>query len=338
MNARLYDPVLGRFLSPDPYVQAPDFSQSFNSYSYCLNNPLMYVDEDGELFWLIPVVVGVISGVANLVSNWDNIDGFWQGVTTFAVGAGAGVAACYTGGMSFWAGAGIMAGTSALVGVNNDIVAQTGTNFSGIENVDWGHVGKSAASSAVGGFAGYAAGAWAVNGALSISGTNISSPMLRSLVVAPIASSAGHIAGGTTYGLLDGQSLSEAFNNSFEGLGTSIVMGTATSLTTTYAVSKASGMNPWTGKPIIDVSADDLGISTTMDRIEAGQSHPHKNDGSTFMNKEGVLPAKGQGYYKEYVHPTQGINGPGPQRIIIGNRGEYYYSPDHYRTFIRFRY
>ena len=26
MNARLYDPLLGRFLSPDPYVQAPDFT------------------------------------------------------------------------------------------------------------------------------------------------------------------------------------------------------------------------------------------------------------------------------------------------------------------------
>ena len=42
MNARLYDPALGRFLSPDPYVQAPDFSQNFNRYSYCLNNPLKY--------------------------------------------------------------------------------------------------------------------------------------------------------------------------------------------------------------------------------------------------------------------------------------------------------
>jgi hypothetical protein len=51
MNARLYDPVLGRFLSPDPYVQAPDFSQSLNRYSYCLNNPLMYVDPAGEKWW-----------------------------------------------------------------------------------------------------------------------------------------------------------------------------------------------------------------------------------------------------------------------------------------------
>ena len=47
MNARLYDPWTARFLSPDPYVQLPDFSQSLNRYSYCLNNPLKLVDEKG---------------------------------------------------------------------------------------------------------------------------------------------------------------------------------------------------------------------------------------------------------------------------------------------------
>ena len=56
MNARLYDPVLGRMLSPDPYVQAPDFSQSFNRYSYCLNNPLIYTDPTGEKWWKKPWV------------------------------------------------------------------------------------------------------------------------------------------------------------------------------------------------------------------------------------------------------------------------------------------
>lgn len=34
MNGRLYDPVLGRFFSPDNYVQMPDNSQNFNRYSY----------------------------------------------------------------------------------------------------------------------------------------------------------------------------------------------------------------------------------------------------------------------------------------------------------------
>lgn len=49
MNARLYDPLVGRFLAPDPFVQAPDFTQNFNRYSYCLNNPLKYSDESGEV-------------------------------------------------------------------------------------------------------------------------------------------------------------------------------------------------------------------------------------------------------------------------------------------------
>jgi RHS repeat-associated protein len=54
MNGRMYDPVLGRFFSPDNFVQSPDFTQSFNRYSYCLNNPLVYTDPDGELIWIIP--------------------------------------------------------------------------------------------------------------------------------------------------------------------------------------------------------------------------------------------------------------------------------------------
>ena len=45
-NARLYDPVIGRFFSPDPFVQAPDFTQAYNRYSYCLNNPVMFSDTD----------------------------------------------------------------------------------------------------------------------------------------------------------------------------------------------------------------------------------------------------------------------------------------------------
>jgi RHS repeat-associated protein len=53
MNGRMYDPIVGRFLSPDPYVQAPDFSQSFNRYSYALNNPLKYTDPTGEFLWTI---------------------------------------------------------------------------------------------------------------------------------------------------------------------------------------------------------------------------------------------------------------------------------------------
>ena len=68
MNARLYDPLYGRFLSPDPYVQAPDFSQNFNRYSYALNNPLKYTDEDGEfigtiLTSILRIPLAIVKGI-----------------------------------------------------------------------------------------------------------------------------------------------------------------------------------------------------------------------------------------------------------------------------------
>jgi filamentous hemagglutinin len=64
-------------------------------------------------------------------------------------------------------------------------------------------------------------------------------------------------------------------------------------------------------------------------------TNPHPNDGSIFRNKEGQLPAQPQGYYREWVHPTPGVNGPGAQRVVTGAGGEMYFTPDHYKTFIR---
>ena len=47
MNGRVYDPVLGRFLSPDPVVPFPAMSQSWNSYSYVQNQPMGRIDPTG---------------------------------------------------------------------------------------------------------------------------------------------------------------------------------------------------------------------------------------------------------------------------------------------------
>lgn len=49
MNARLYDPLLGRFLQADPLIQAPGNLQSWNAYTYVFNNPLRYTDPTGML-------------------------------------------------------------------------------------------------------------------------------------------------------------------------------------------------------------------------------------------------------------------------------------------------
>ena len=50
MNARLYDPTIGRFISADTIIQAPYDSQSYNRYSYVRNNPMKYTDPTGHLF------------------------------------------------------------------------------------------------------------------------------------------------------------------------------------------------------------------------------------------------------------------------------------------------
>lgn len=78
MNGRMYDPLLGRFLSPDNYVQLPDLSQSFNRYSYCLNNPLKYTDPSGEVWW-VPIVVGAtLFAVGNTAANVIRQNGSWH--------------------------------------------------------------------------------------------------------------------------------------------------------------------------------------------------------------------------------------------------------------------
>jgi RHS repeat-associated protein len=59
-NGRIYDPELGRMLSPDNYVQSPYNSQSYNRYSYVWNNPLKYTDPSGE--WVNFAIGAVVGG------------------------------------------------------------------------------------------------------------------------------------------------------------------------------------------------------------------------------------------------------------------------------------
>jgi RHS repeat-associated protein len=47
MKGRMFDPRVGRFLTTDPLVSQPGFSQSWNPYSYVLNRPLTLVDPSG---------------------------------------------------------------------------------------------------------------------------------------------------------------------------------------------------------------------------------------------------------------------------------------------------
>lgn len=75
-------------------------------------------------------------------------------------------------------------------------------------------------------------------------------------------------------------------------------------------------------------------VNNTLDRIEAGVKK-YKQDGTEWKNKNGDLPEKPAGYYKEYTVDTPGATHRAKRRIVQGERGETYYSDDHYHTFTR---
>jgi hypothetical protein len=159
----------------------------------------------------------------------------------------------------------------AATGATNNVVAQTGVNLSGFNNIDWGYAGLSDAIGGAAGLAGGAAGTWAANTNWLVNGIN--SPVLRSAVVSPLAAGAGHVAGGTTANLFAGQSLDKAFANSFKRIGQSMAIGGAIGIGTKVGISYASGRSPWTG----EVLAAKRGVQYSGDLVKAAQKlYPNK--------------------------------------------------------------
>jgi guanyl-specific ribonuclease Sa len=78
-------------------------------------------------------------------------------------------------------------------------------------------------------------------------------------------------------------------------------------------------------------------IQATLALIDSNGPYPFAKDGTIFSNREGRLPAKPSGYYREYTVITPGSPDRGPRRIVAGQDGETYYTDDHYNSFVRIR-
>jgi guanyl-specific ribonuclease Sa len=76
----------------------------------------------------------------------------------------------------------------------------------------------------------------------------------------------------------------------------------------------------------------------TIALIRRGGPYPHRQDGSVFGNREGHLPRKPRGWYREYTVATPGLGHRGARRIVTGGDppSEWYYTADHYDSFRRF--
>lgn len=130
MNGRMYDPALGRFLSPDPYVQMADYAQNYNRYSYCLNNPLKYTDPSGK-FAILPFLSAVVTGaaigagmsaVSYSISTW--ITGQSWNWNSFATSIGMGAVSGALGG----AISSVFAGTNFVNSIGFNMLSGTVNN------------------------------------------------------------------------------------------------------------------------------------------------------------------------------------------------------------------
>lgn len=94
MNGRMYDPVLGRMLSPDNFVSSPGSTQAFNRYSYALNNPLIYTDPSGDLPFLaiaaFAAYQGFVAGHMAKDGKQGFVGGFARGFASGMVSGGVG--------------------------------------------------------------------------------------------------------------------------------------------------------------------------------------------------------------------------------------------------------
>ncbi len=88
------------------------------------------------------------------------------------------------------------------------------------------------------------------------------------------------------------------------------------------------------GLPVRPLCALPAEAADVVVSIRRGGPFPHARDGSTFRNAERLLPARPAGYYREYTVSTPGESDRGARRLVTGSGGEFYYTADHYGSFV----
>jgi hypothetical protein len=129
----MYDAVLGRFLSPDNYVQDPYNTQSFNRYGYVWNNPLSYNDPSGELIFTaiaVGALIGAYIGGAQANGNWNPLKWNWSSGSTWGGVLGGAIIGSVSGGIGAYASVGASALLSAA-GITGGILGNALTGLAG---------------------------------------------------------------------------------------------------------------------------------------------------------------------------------------------------------------
>ncbi|MFL6163913.1 MAG: ribonuclease domain-containing protein [Jatrophihabitantaceae bacterium] len=101
-----------------------------------------------------------------------------------------------------------------------------------------------------------------------------------------------------------------------------------------YAARAATDRHPAAPHPVA-LSTLPVQARQTVTLIQHGGPYPYPEDGSVYDNRNRRLPAEPLGYYHEYTVPTPGDPDRGERRIVIGRNGTYYWTANHYASFLR---
>jgi RHS repeat-associated protein len=69
MQARYYDPEIGRFISMDPAEGNPDTPASYHRYLYAYGNPTIYIDPDGQSATVVGTALGAAWGFGQMAGG-----------------------------------------------------------------------------------------------------------------------------------------------------------------------------------------------------------------------------------------------------------------------------
>ena len=91
--------------------------------------------------------------------------------------------------------------------------------------------------------------------------------------------------------------------------------------------------DPVSDLPTMTVSELPAEAIEVLALIDGEGSFPYEQDDSVFQNREGLLPERAEGHYREYTVETPGSSDRGARRLVVGAEGARYYTDDHYESF-----